>query len=157
MKLGAFRYAAWALSIVSPFKNLDTRKSCVLFLHICFQCNQDKYHSESAPFITQLTVCLSVVSVLALLQPGFKPYWTLWFGLILQADAISNASFYCYVITSSSLLIITKCTLTHALEPAVFHSHTHTHFRLRLVNLSLSQGWKTKPALKKTYKFFPFT
>lgn len=63
--------------------------------------------------------------------------------------------FYCCVTTRSSLLVMTTCTLTHAWEPAV--SHLHTHSRLSLVNLSLSQGWKTKPELKKkSYKIFPF-
>lgn len=67
----------------------------MLCLHICFQCNQeDKYHSEGETFITEQPVCLSVVSVLALLQPGFKPYLTSWFALILQGDAISNASYF---------------------------------------------------------------
>lgn len=109
---------------------------------------------ERLTSFTQLTVYLGVVSLLAFLQPGFKPCLFSWPCNTGRCNS-QCFIFYHYIITNSSLLVITKCTLTYALQPAVLHSPIYkTQLRLRLINLSLSQGWKTKPTLKKTYTFF---
>lgn len=118
-----------------------------------FSATQETKGERQTSFTGQ-TVCLGVVSQLASLQPGFKPCLSLWSCTTGRCNS-QCFMFYHYIITNSSLLVITKCTLTYALQPAVLHSPIHrTQFRLRLVNLSLSQGWKTKPRLKKTYTFF---
>lgn len=67
---------------------------CALLAYMLSVQSRQVSFGERQTFTTELTVCLIVVSILALLQPDFKPHLTLWFGLILQADAVSDASYF---------------------------------------------------------------
>lgn len=62
----------------------------------------------------------------SLLQPGFKPYLTLWFGVVLQADAISSASYFIGVLQPGAACwsLLHVLLLMHESLLSLMYTHT---------------------------------